>query len=86
MTETADRSSGVQRLLDSPFSIGSTVVGVGLILGGLFAFWTGYQESALPILGTELTIITGLVGMMFAIFFGLSALIVAAFMEPGFDQ
>ncbi len=85
MTGTTERSSGVKRLLDTPFSIGSTVVGAGLIVAGLIAFWTGYQESTFPVVGTELTILTGLVGMMFAIFFGISLLIVAAFMEPGFD-
>lgn len=84
--KTSTASTDGANLFDTPFSIAATVVSVVLLLAGVVVLWTGYQESALPVVGTELTILTGVVGFMFAVFFGIGALIVAAFMEPGFDR
>ena len=85
MTTSAANSDGLN-LFDTPFSIGATVVSVVLMLLAVVLLWTGYQESTLPVVGTEMSILTGLVGFMLALFFAIGAFIVAAFMEPGFDR
>ncbi|THE65637.1 hypothetical protein D8Y22_06810 [Salinadaptatus halalkaliphilus] len=85
MTTSATSSDGLG-LFDSTFSIVSTIGAVLLVVIGVVSLWTGYQGSTLPVIGTELTIITGIVGFMFAVFFAIGAFIMAAFMEPGFDR
>ncbi len=73
-------------LFKSPFSIASTGVGVLALLASVAFLWTGYQESTLPVAGTELSMLSGLVGFMLAVLVAITALVMAAYMEPGFDN
>ena len=85
MTASSTSSDNIG-LFKSPFSIASTGVGVISLLASVVFLWTGYQESTLPVAGTELSILTGLVGFMLALLVAVTALFMAAFMEPGFDH
>jgi len=78
-------SSGVGPF-DTRFQTGAAVVsGISILLGLLF-FWFGYDESSLLGVGPELNIISGVVGFMLFAFFGIVALVMAVYMEPGLDQ
>ena len=83
---TSTASSDDIGLFKSPFSIASTGVGVLALLASVVFLWTGYQESTLPVAGTELSILSGLVGFMLGLLVAVTALVMAAFMEPGFDH
>ncbi|ELY78069.1 hypothetical protein C488_05708 [Natrinema pellirubrum DSM 15624] len=90
MTSSTASTGG---LFDTPFSIGATVLAaVAALVGVLFA-WTGYAAAgtdeataALPLLGFELNILTGFVGLLFAFGIALVALVAALYMEPGFGE
>ncbi|WP_049924783.1 hypothetical protein [Halopiger djelfimassiliensis] len=84
MTNTGTRSRDTG-LFQTPFSIGAAVVSAVSFIVAALVGWTGYQGSELMVVGTELDIITGAVGFMFAAFIGVVALVAAVYMEPGFD-
>ncbi|WP_081655653.1 hypothetical protein [Halopiger goleimassiliensis] len=84
MTTSTTSSDGL-RLTESTFNIVATVGAVVLALIALVVLWTGYQDSTLPVLGTELSLVKGVVGFMLTMFFAIGAFIVAAFMELGWD-
>ncbi|PCR90933.1 hypothetical protein [Natrinema ejinorense] len=78
---TSDRG-----LFETRFSVGAAAIGaVAALLGIVFA-WTGYNDSALPGIGMELSILTGLIGLLFAFGIALVAFVAALYMEPGFDE
>ncbi|OVE83264.1 hypothetical protein [Natronolimnobius baerhuensis] len=81
---TADSNEG--GLFDSTFSIGAVAVAVVFVLIGLLMAWTGYQDDELLLVGTEMSIISGMAGLMVTWFAGLVAFVIAVYMEPGFDQ
>ncbi|GAB3669665.1 hypothetical protein [Halopiger thermotolerans] len=84
MTNTT-ASSADTGLFDTPFSIGAAVVSALCFLIGIYMAWTGFQGGTLPVVGTEMGIVTGMAGLMITAFFGLVALVAAIYMEPGFD-
>ncbi|ELY86019.1 hypothetical protein [Natrinema altunense] len=78
---TSDRG-----LLDTRFSIGAAAIAaVAALLGVAFA-WTGYNGGMLPVLGLELSILTGMIGLLFGFGIATVAFVAAVYMEPGFDQ
>ncbi|WP_306058234.1 hypothetical protein [Natronococcus wangiae] len=79
-------SSGGLGLFETTFSIGATVVSALALLLGLGFVAMGYQDMTLPVLGTELSILTGLVGLLFGLFVALVAFVAAVYMEPGFGD
>lgn len=72
-------------LFGTRFSIGATAVSALLFLLGIALGVMGFQQMSIPLAG-ELSIVTGAVGLLFGLFFGLVALVAAAYMEPGFDD
>lgn len=84
-SETTSDSDGLA-LFDSPFNIASTIVGVVSVVAAVLFLWTGYQESALPVVGTELHILNGAVGFMLFALVAVTAFVMAAFMESGFER
>ena len=85
MTASTASSDGL-KLFETPFNIGATVVGALLVLLSLVFIWTGFQESALPVVGTDMSLLLGFVGFMMALFFAVVAFVIAAFMDPGFGE
>jgi len=85
VTASTASSDGL-KLFDSPFNIGATVVGVLCVLFSVVFIWTGYQESALPVVGTEMSLLLGIVGFMLALFIAVVAFVMAAFMDSGFGE
>lgn len=82
----ATASSADSGLFDSTFSIGAVAISAILFLFGLLVAWTGFQESELLVIGTELNIVNGMAGLMLTWFFAVGALFAALYMEPGFDH
>ncbi|QSW98898.1 hypothetical protein [Haloterrigena alkaliphila] len=85
MTNSTASSSGVGPF-DSLFQTGAAVVSAILFLAAIFVGWTGYSGGFIPVTGTELSVVSGAVGLMLLSFFGLVALVAAFFMESGFDH
>ncbi|MDF9747138.1 hypothetical protein [Natrinema salsiterrestre] len=78
---TSDRG-----LLETRFSMGAAAIAaIAVLLGVVFA-WTGYNDGSLPVIGLDLSILTGVVGLLFALGIALVAAIAAVYMEPGFDE
>ncbi|NGM68994.1 hypothetical protein G6M89_08205 [Natronolimnobius sp. AArcel1] len=82
----ATAESSESGLFDSTFSIGAFAVAGVFLLVGLFLAWTGYQDNQLLVVGTEMNIVSGMAGLMATWFAGIIALVIAIYMEPGFDQ
>ncbi|QFU83709.1 hypothetical protein [Natronorubrum aibiense] len=83
MTSSTANSSGVGPF-ETPFQTGAAVLSVVSFLIAVYIGWMGFQESTLA--GTELNVVSGAAGLMLAGFVGTVALVVAFFMEPGFDN
>lgn len=64
------------------FGIGAAIVGVVSILFGLFTGYDGYMGMGTVVTGNE-PILQGLIIFAFAIAFGILALFIGAYMEPG---
>ncbi|KMT45887.1 hypothetical protein EL22_26455 [Halostagnicola sp. A56] len=68
------------------FGIGAAVVGVVSILFGAFAGYEGYMGGGMVVQGVEPMsepLLQGIVLLAFAFAFGVAALFVGAYMEPG---
>ncbi|WP_339103603.1 hypothetical protein [Haloterrigena salinisoli] len=85
MTSSTANSSGVGPF-DGGFQIGAAIVSAVLFLVAIVFAWTGFQGMQLFVVGTEMNIVTGAVGFMLTMFFAIGALIVALFMDSGFDH
>ncbi|WP_152031241.1 hypothetical protein [Natrarchaeobaculum aegyptiacum] len=85
MTTSETTSDGLS-LFDSPFNIASTIVGVIALVAAPVFLWTGYQDSTLPVVGTELNILNGSIGFMLLALVAVTAFVMAAFMESGFGR
>ncbi|EMA28066.1 hypothetical protein [Halobiforma nitratireducens] len=85
MTDTATKAPETG-LFETKFSIGAAAVGVVFLLFGLVLGWTGYQGDELLFVGVEMNVVSGMAGLLLTWFFGVVALLVAAYMEPGFDR
>ncbi|ADB60773.1 hypothetical protein Htur_1888 [Haloterrigena turkmenica DSM 5511] len=85
MTSSTANSSGVGPF-DGGFQVGAAVVSAVLFLVAIVFAWTGFQGMQLFVVGTQMDIITGAVGFMLTMFFAIGALIVALFMDSGFDH
>ncbi|MDG5818305.1 hypothetical protein [Natronococcus sp. A-GB7] len=72
-------------LFETRFSTGATVVAVLAVVLGIAIGVMGYQEMSLPLAG-ELSIITGMVGLLFGLFFGIVAFVAAAYMDSGYGD
>ena len=83
MTGSTARAGGLG-LFETTFSTGATVVSVLAALIGSGVMARGNQEMALPAVGTELSIITGMVGLLFGLFIAIVAFVAAVCMDPGF--
>lgn len=84
MTGSTANSSGLG-LFETPFSIGATAISaIGFLASIVFAVM-GYQKATIPLAG-ELSILTGMVGLLFGLLIGIVAFVAAAYMEPGFDH
>lgn len=84
-TGSAAHSSGVGPF-DGPFQIGAAAVSALFFLVALLFAWTGFQGSILPLVGMELSIVSGAAGLMMFAFFSVIAFVIAVYMEPGFDH
>ncbi len=78
---TSDRG-----LFDTRFSIGAAAVAAIATLLGVVFGWTGYNDGALPVIGLDLNILTGVIGLLFGLGIALVAVVAAIYMEPGLDQ
>ena len=85
MTSSTANTTGVGPF-DSLFQTGAAALAAVCVLVAIVLAWTGYQESELFLVGTELNVVSGAVGFMLAGFVGLVALVVAIYMEPGLDH
>ncbi|QRV15153.1 hypothetical protein [Haloterrigena salifodinae] len=85
MTSSTANSSGIGPF-DGLFQTGAAIVSVLLFLVAVVFAWTGFQRMTLFVVGTEMNIVTGAVGFMLTMFFAIGALIVALFMDSGFDH
>ena len=83
-SSTASSNSSGVGPFDSMFQTGAAAVSAILFLLAIALGVMGYQGMSL--LSTQLNVLTGAVGLMLAAFFGLIALVVAFYMEPGFDH
>ncbi|ARS88394.1 hypothetical protein B1756_00580 [Natrarchaeobaculum aegyptiacum] len=83
---TSETTSDGLSLFDSPFNIASTIVGVIALVAAPVFLWTGYQDSTLPVVGTELNILNGSIGFMLLALVAVTAFVMAAFMESGFGR
>ncbi|MFC4437680.1 MULTISPECIES: hypothetical protein [Natrialbaceae] len=79
-------NTGDLGLFDTTFSTGATVLSALALLIGIGFMVMGYQDMALPVVGTELSILTGMVGLLFGLFIAIVAFVAAVYMEPGFDD
>nr|WP_254764078.1 hypothetical protein [Natrinema marinum] len=80
-TSTSDRG-----LLETRFSMGATAVaGVAVLLALAFG-WLGYTDGVLPVLGYQMNILSGMVGMLFLAGVALVAFVAASYMEPGLGE
>lgn len=71
---------------DGGFGIGAAVVGVVSILFGVYAAYDGYMGMGIVVGGAESPsepILQGIIILAFATAFGLLALYIGAYMEPG---
>jgi len=66
--------------------MGATAVAVVAVLLAFAFGWLGYTDGVLPVLGYQMTILTGMVGMLFGFGVALVAFVAASYMEPGFDE
>lgn len=80
-TSTSDRG-----LLETRFSMGAAALAAIAALTGLFFGWTGYNGGVLPILGTDLNILTGMIGLLFGVGIAIVAFVAAIYMRPGLDE
>jgi hypothetical protein len=78
-------STGDRGLLETRFSVGATAIAVVAALLGIAFAWTGYNDGSLPVAG-ELSILTGVVGLLFGFGIAIVAIVAAVYMEPGFDE
>ena len=79
-------STGERGLLETRFSIGAAAIAaVAAVLAVVFA-WTGYTDGVLPMIGYQLNILTGMIGLLFGFAIAIVALVAAVYMEPGFDE
>ena len=85
MTNPTATSGGVGPF-ETPFQTGAAAVSAISFLLGLLFIWTGYQESELLVVGTELNIINGAAGFMLLGFLGVVALVAAFYMELGLSR
>ena len=83
MTSSTANSSGVGPF-DTMFQTGAAAVSGILFLVALAFGWTGYQ--GMNLLSIEMNILKGAVGMLLIGFFATIALVMAFYMEPGFDH
>ncbi|WP_049889548.1 hypothetical protein [Natronolimnohabitans innermongolicus] len=83
MTNSTANSSGVGPF-ETRFQTGAAAVAALSALVALVFFWTGYQNVEL--VGTEMTLLSGSAGGMFAALVATVALVMALYMEPGFDH
>ncbi|SDQ86135.1 hypothetical protein [Natronobacterium texcoconense] len=83
---TANSNENDTDLFDTRFSIGAAVVSAISFVLALLFIWTGFQEAELLIVGTELTLVSGLAGMMLLLLVSVTSLFAALYMEPGFDH
>lgn len=79
-------SSGGLGLFETTFSIGATILSALALLLGIGFIAMGYQDMSLPVVGTELSILTGMIGLLFGLFIAIVAFVAAVYMEPGFDD
>ncbi|ELY41134.1 hypothetical protein [Natronorubrum tibetense] len=84
-TESTGESGGIGPF-NTRFQIGAAVVSGVLFLLALAFGWAGYEETSLLAVGPELNIISGAAGLMLVGFFGVVALVMAVYMEPGLDH
>ncbi|WP_440770622.1 hypothetical protein [Natronorubrum sp. DTA28] len=84
-TESTGESGGIGPF-NTTFQIGCAVVSGVLFLLALAFGWAGYEETSLLAVGPELNIISGAAGLMLVAFFGVVALVMAVYMEPGLDH
>ncbi|WP_254532489.1 hypothetical protein [Natrinema gelatinilyticum] len=80
-TNTSDRG-----LFETNFSIGAVAVAAVAALLAVFFAWLGYTDGIVPVIGYQMNILTGMVGMLFGAGIALVAFVIAAYMEPGFDE
>ena len=85
VTESTGESDGIGPF-HTRFQIGAAVASGVLFLLALAFGWAGYEETDLLLVGPELNIISGVAGLMLIAFFGLVALVMAVYMEPGLDH
>ncbi|SEH14206.1 hypothetical protein SAMN04487967_1494 [Natronorubrum sediminis] len=83
VTSSTANSSGVGPF-DTRFQTGAAVLSGVFFLVALAIGWLGYDGAEL--LGTELNVVSGAAGLMVLSFFGVISLVVATYMEPGFDH
>ncbi|MDG5760500.1 hypothetical protein QA600_14265 [Natronococcus sp. A-GB1] len=72
-------------LFETRFSIGATILAVLAVVLGIVLGVMGYQEMSIPLAG-ELSIVTGMVGLLFGLFFGIVAFVAAAYMDSGYGD
>ncbi|WP_440763710.1 hypothetical protein [Natronorubrum sp. DTA7] len=84
-TESTGESGGIGPF-NTTFQIGAAVVSGVLFLLALAFGWAGYEGTNLLAVGPELNIISGAAGLMLVAFFGVVALVMAVYMEPGLDH
>ncbi|WP_408958614.1 hypothetical protein [Natrinema sp. 74] len=80
-TSTSNRG-----LLETRFSIGATALAVVAVLLAVAFAWLGYTDGVLPVVGYQLNILTGMIGMLFGWGIALVAFVAATYMEPGFGE
>nr|WP_049892428.1 hypothetical protein [Natronococcus amylolyticus] len=85
MVTVTNSTAGIGGLFETRFSIGATVVAVLAVVLGIVLGVMGYQEMSLPLAG-ELSIVTGMVGLLFGLFFGIVAFVAAAYMDSGYGD
>ncbi len=85
MVAVTNSTAGLGGLFETRFSTGATVVAVLAVVLGIALGVMGYQEMSLPLAG-ELSIVTGMVGLLFGLFFGIVAFVAAAYMDYGDDH
>ncbi|SEQ06312.1 hypothetical protein SAMN04489841_1196 [Natrinema salaciae] len=79
-------STGDRGLLETRFSMGAAAVAAVAGLLALAFGWLGYTDGVLPVIGFQLDILTGIVGLLFGFAIAMVAAVAAVYMEPGFDE